>query len=120
MPRRPANYRPRGGGVRSALERERDYDRERRRASPWRNWYSCAPWRKRRLRQLKRKPLCRIHFDAGKTVAATIADHVKPHRGDWKKFIRGELQSLCKRCHDTIKQAEERAERAARTPNTGH
>jgi 5-methylcytosine-specific restriction protein A len=32
--------------------------------------------------------------------AATIADHVVAHGGDWNAFRFGKLQSLCKRCHD--------------------
>ncbi len=40
-------------------------------------------------------------------VAATVADHVEPHRGDPVKFWEGRLQSLCKPCHDRDKQREE-------------
>jgi len=35
---------------------------------------------------------------------ATVADHVEPHGGDANKFWLGELQSLCKRCHDADKK----------------
>jgi hypothetical protein len=38
----------------------------------------------------------------------TIADHVVPHKGDWNDFRLGELQSLCKQCHDSTKQLIER------------
>jgi hypothetical protein len=31
----------------------------------------------------------------GKIVAARIADHIEPHRGDPIKFWTGALQSLC-------------------------
>ena len=40
--------------------------------------------------------------------AATLADHVVPHRGDYALFWFGELQSLCKACHDIKKQRVER------------
>jgi hypothetical protein len=43
-----------------------------------------------------------------RVTAATVADHVEPHRGDPEKFWCGELQSLCAEHHDTVKQAEER------------
>lgn len=44
----------------------------------------------------------------GRLTAATVADHVAPHRGDAAAFWRGELQSLCKACHDGRKQQAER------------
>lgn len=37
-------------------------------------------------------------------VAATVADHVEPHRGDPIKFWFGELQSLCTNDHNRNKQ----------------
>jgi 5-methylcytosine-specific restriction enzyme A len=40
-------------------------------------------------------------------VLATVAHHLVPHRGDWQLFIAGDLQSLCKRCHDSEAQAED-------------
>lgn len=45
----------------------------------------------------------------GQTVAATIADHVERHNGDPALFFSIPLQSLCKTCHDSAKQAEELA-----------
>ena len=41
-----------------------------------------------------------------------VADHVVPHRGDAALFWdAGNLQCLCKACHDSVKQVEERAMR---------
>lgn len=61
-------------------------------------------WRKRRLAQLKAHPLCRLCMDMrGRVRAATVADHITPHRGDAALFA-GPLQSLCKECHDSWKQ----------------
>lgn len=41
-----------------------------------------------------------------------VADHVTPHRGQEAMFWdAGNLQSLCKPCHDRIKQREEAADR---------
>jgi 5-methylcytosine-specific restriction protein A len=40
---------------------------------------------------------------------ATIVDHVIPHKGDEKAFFEGELQSLCKRHHDSDKQQIEKS-----------
>jgi 5-methylcytosine-specific restriction protein A len=40
----------------------------------------------------------------GIATAATVADHVDSHRGDWNAFITGELQSLCAPCHNSSKK----------------
>lgn len=37
-----------------------------------------------------------------------VADDVKPHRSDPVDFWFGELQSLCRPCHHTHKQRQER------------
>lgn len=79
-------------------------------ARHWRGWYSLARWRGRhgrRTLQLKAEPLCRMCIAQGKVTAASVADHVKPHKGDADKFWCGELQSLCADHHDASKQAEE-------------
>lgn len=46
-------------------------------------------------------------LDRGETKAASVSDHVIPHRGDERLFWEGELQSLCKPCHSRLKQREE-------------
>lgn len=72
-------------------------------------WYKSARWRKLRRRKLNRHPYCCCPCH-GKAVIveACIVDHVDPHRGDPKKFWKeSNLQSLCKRCHDSCKQSEE-------------
>ena len=43
----------------------------------------------------------------GSINAATIADHIEPHKGDQQKFFFGELQSLCKLHHGSAKKREE-------------
>lgn len=49
----------------------------------------------------------------GHVEAATVVDHVKPHKGDEALFWNtGNLQSLCKACHDRHKQSEDRTGRA--------
>jgi 5-methylcytosine-specific restriction enzyme A len=48
--------------------------------------------------------LCRLCLRLGVVTPAEIADHVVSHRGDWELFTRGELQSLCKRCHNSTKR----------------
>jgi 5-methylcytosine-specific restriction protein A len=44
----------------------------------------------------------------GNINAASIADHDPPHKGDENIFWNGRLRSLCKHCHDSHKQSEER------------
>jgi len=43
----------------------------------------------------------------GRIVAARIADHVEPRRGDPIKFWTGRLQSLCAHCHESRKKRSE-------------
>lgn len=39
-----------------------------------------------------------------------LVDHIDPHRGDMKKFWdSANWQSLCKTCHDSIKQRLEKS-----------
>ena len=72
------------------------------------NLYNKAAWKKARAAQLRASPLCRMHQQIGQAVEATVADHITPHRGDLNLFYdAGNLQSLCKRCHDAHKQAQE-------------
>ena len=70
--------------------------------------YNSRQWRKLRALQLAEHPLCRMHAELGQVVAATVVDHIKPHKGDMDLFLDGgNLQSLCKQCHDAHKQAQE-------------
>lgn len=87
------------------------YDADRRESLAWRKWYGTQRWRKRRAAQLLAEPLCTMCLAEGIATAATVADHVEPHRGDAHLFWNGELQSLCASHHNAAKQ---RAERAAR------
>lgn len=67
-------------------------------------------WQKARERYLEVHPLCVYCEKIGRTTAARIVDHVVPHRGDMVLFWdQGNWQSLCKPCHDSVKQAEEAA-----------
>jgi hypothetical protein len=70
-------------------------------------WYKLERWRKKARHQLRIEPLCRYCKELGHICPATIADHVVPHAGDWHRFWFGDLQSLCKQCHDKWKRIEE-------------
>jgi hypothetical protein len=64
-------------------------------------------WRRLARAQLREHPLCVMCLQNGSIIAATVADHVEPHRDDPTKFWTGELQSLCKFHHDSSKQSLE-------------
>lgn len=83
-------------------------------------------WKLARADHLRRYPLCRFCQDQGLVVAASLVDHIEPHRlgdakqsGDpdriakaWKLFWeRANWQSLCKPCHDSTKQRLEKSGR---------
>lgn len=73
----------------------------------WNGFYTGAYWQRRRRQQLLEHPLCKFCAQRGELTRASVVDHVQPHRGDWNLFVLGELQSLCKHCHDSIKQRHE-------------
>lgn len=86
-----------------------DGERTAARGANWRAWYGLKRWRDlRREVLLDARYTCarcgRIEPDSRQMVA----DHVRPHRGDAALFWdRGNLQCLCKPCHDGAKQREE-------------
>jgi len=63
-------------------------------------------WQKRREAQLRAEPLCAYCLRENCVTPATVADHIKPHRGDPVLFA-GPLQSLCATCHSSAKAKEE-------------
>jgi 5-methylcytosine-specific restriction protein A len=81
---------------------------DRRRGSARARGYTGA-WDKAAKAFRQAHPLCRLCLERGRTVAARVVDHIKPHRGDRDLFwdVKN-WQSLCSRCHDSVKQSEER------------
>lgn len=58
-------------------------------------------WNKARKVYLADHPLCAECLRCGKYTAATVVDHIIPHRGNNELFWdESNWQSLCKRCHD--------------------
>lgn len=71
--------------------------------------YSTPQWRSMRRAQLYREPLCAYCLKTGRVCAASVADHVVPHKGNERLFFdASNLQSLCKTHHDSAKQREEK------------
>jgi 5-methylcytosine-specific restriction endonuclease McrA len=48
-------------------------------------------------------------LQAGIIEPSTVCDHIEPHKGDTGLFYNTDnLQCLCKRCHDGLKQSIEK------------
>lgn len=78
------------------------YDRlqDKRRGTATQRGYD-AVWRRLRLLQLHKEPLCRFCAQMGRSVEAQAVDHIvsikeAPHL----RLEPSNLRSLCKRCHD--------------------
>ena len=66
-----------------------------------------------RERHLRASPLCVYCLRDNRVTAASVVDHIVPHRGDESLFKDpNNLQSLCKPCHDSLKAREEREHEA--------
>lgn len=70
--------------------------------------YSNSAWKRQRLAQLSKQPLCGCCFNAGKITQAEHIDHVFPHRQSPHRFKHNIFQSLCASCHTLKTQAETR------------
>jgi len=66
--------------------------------------YSDKFWMARRKYQLQQHPFCKMCLEDGRYVAATVVDHVVPHKGNQRSFLMGEIQSLCVLHHDSSKK----------------
>ena len=67
-----------------------------------------ARWQKARAAYLARHPLCVECERQGRVTAATVVDHIVPHKGDQRLFWdQANWQSRCKPCHDTKTASED-------------
>ena len=65
-------------------------------------------WQKIRTMHLSEYPLCVECQKQGKLTAATVVDHITPHKGDWTLFNNpANHQSLCASCHSFKTAAED-------------
>lgn len=75
---------------------------------PWLSWYSTREWATLRAAQLRAEPFCRLCMKVGRSRPAVVVDHIVPHKGDRVLFFDPlNLQSLCRHCHDSVKQSWE-------------
>jgi len=88
--------------------RNREHDAKRRAEKPWRAWYNTPEWKAARKAQLTRQPLCERHLKRGEKVRASVVNHIGRHGGNWHRFINGPFESVCKGCHDSAIQREEK------------
>src|SRR5262245_11775494 len=75
---------------------------------PWDWMYQTKNWKLRRAYQLRQQPLCAHCLKDGYIKQANVVHHIEPHRGNWTSFCNGELESLCKSCHDVHTDTVER------------
>lgn len=77
--------------------------------NPLASLYKTARWQRLRAAQLMAEPLCRMCKEERRTTAATVCDHIEPHKGDVAKFWAGPFQSLCAAHHNGAKQEMEKS-----------
>lgn len=89
-----------GSGRCEKHKRQVRQESDARRGTAHERGYSVA-WQKAREGFLRLHPLCAECERNGDVTAATVVDHIKPHRGDKVLFwLRSNWQALCKLCHD--------------------
>jgi 5-methylcytosine-specific restriction protein A len=92
------------------VDPQQDFDQRRDAANEWRGWYKTKDWQRLRWRVLVRDQFtCRICTRVEAQTRHLVADHIIPHRGQADLFWDdANLQCLCKTCHDSTKQRQER------------
>lgn len=109
MPVMPPTFRSPQRQARSEQNREAD----QRRGSARARGYD-SKWDKAAKGHLNHDPLCRYCDLAGEVVAATLVDHLYPHKGDrWLFWVKELWVSSCDDCHNGFKQRLERMGRMA-------
>lgn len=90
-----------------------EVSRQRDQQLAWRAWYKTARWQRLRWSVLVRDAFtCQMCRRVEAKTQLLVADHKRPHRGDEALFWdEGNLQCLCKPCHDGAKQRIERSGR---------
>jgi 5-methylcytosine-specific restriction enzyme A len=90
-----------------------EYEKRRAATLEWRAWYKTARWQKLAWKVKVRDAFtCQMCGFMSAAKFALSVDHRQPHRGDEVLFWdEGNLQTLCKPCHDGEKQRQERGAR---------
>jgi len=86
-------------------------DAKRAAMIPSRKWYGTKEWAALRAKTFERDGYRCQMAGCGVLIHNTrklVCDHIKPHRGDRQRFFDEQnLQTLCKPCHDRVKQRQE-------------
>lgn len=81
-------------------KRQRWQESDRRRPNSNARGYTYR-WRKVRKNYLMRHPLCAECERQGRITAATVVDHIIPHKNDpVRMWSESNFQALCASCHD--------------------
>lgn len=86
------------------------------RIQPWLPWYGTARWKRLRLAIRQRDGFtCQMCGRLDGAKGQLICDHKQPHRGDQRLFWdEANLWTICKPCHDGLKQKQEQASKHKR------
>lgn len=90
-----------------------ELSRDRDRREPWRRWYKTARWQRLRWAALERDAFtCAYCGKMEDDTSQLVGDHRVPVRGIADRMWDLEnVQTLCKPCHDRVKQIEEARDR---------
>lgn len=81
----------------TATERKRH---ERLKDDECEAFYHTGTWKRLRADVLREEPLCRECAKRGIVKAAQMVDHIVPIRQGGDKMSKGNLQPLCRACHE--------------------
>lgn len=89
---------------------ENERSRYRDETQAWRKWYKTARWQKLRMSVLVRDLFtCQMCRKMETNTSQLVGDHKIPHHGDEAMFWDdNNVQCVCKTCHDSEKQRQER------------
>ena len=65
------------------------------------NFYQSMEWKRFRRVYIATHPLCVKCYQDGRTVSASVVDHITPINDGGERFDEANLQPLCARCHNT-------------------
>jgi len=100
MPVRPPVHRAPGWKPPDEQDKARKKAFDEQRGSAAERGYN-GRWRKARITYLRSNPLCVHCLTEGKTTAASVVDHIVPHKGDQKLFwAKNNWQALCTAHHN--------------------
>ena len=99
----------------SARPTEKARSAQRLKDSPWRKWYGTERWKTLRWQVLTDAGFtCAMCGKVETDTSQLVADHTQPHRGNEELFWdRTNIQCVCAPCHNSRKQAMERADKKA-------